>query len=768
MTTPDLKPVSAVNVYSNAPTPQKSEIPLTQNPGITSKTYRAAPEAMAALDGQFEPHSAASTYHNAKNAPVGVVMHWNSTDGERTVRTVSLHGEGWQIKEMAEPWPLYNLLQLDGAKRIFICENEKAAEGLSKFGLRATTSAYGLAAAGRTDWQPVAGTGEAIILVGTETQGQQHAELAEMLASLNPPPRVIKLVQSGDWLAAGGTKDSLTALVESAPAWTPATVAEGSTVVPPVESPANAPVPEVAPIELLADELRSCETRPTKTSAKWRDGFEPFPTEVLPEPIGSFVTTAARSIGCDPSYIALPLLTLQAAAIGTTRRLQLKRSWSVPPTLWAAIVGDSGTAKTPAFRLVMRIAHVREQKALDRYHEALQNHEVQLAQYEKAYHQWKSNSKSAGDPPPRPQPPEAERCVIGDTTIEALAPLLRANPRGLLLATDELSSWFGSFNRYKSGPGADAAHWLGMHSGENITVDRKTGSPRTIIIPRAAVCVCGGIQPGILQRALGSEHRESGLAARLLLAYPPRRPKRWSEADFDPAAEAEIAVLVERLYELQPAVDQRGRSCPVEVRLSPDAKTAWTAYYNSHAEEQTQLAGDLAAAWSKLEEYAARLALVIHYGRWAAGDPTLASADTVDAQSMAAGIRLANWFKAEALRVYAMLGESEHDRGQRQLLEWIDGKGRPVTTREVQVGCRWLRAPGAAGRALEDLVRAGHGYWEASTPGRRGQPTRYFCLHVESDVNGNGRTAGDSGNSVDADRSDKVAAVATDDQWGEV
>ncbi|HWB10091.1 MAG TPA: DUF3987 domain-containing protein [Pirellulales bacterium] len=103
-----------------------------------------------------------------------------------------------------------------------------------------------------------------------------------------------------------------------------------------------------------------------------------------------------------------------------------------------------------------------------------------------------------------------------------MAPLLSANPRGLLLARDELAGWIGSFDRYAGGKGsADAANWLSMHNGESIVVDRKTGNPRTIFVPQAGVCVCGGIQPVILHRAWGVEHRESGLAARLLLTCPP-------------------------------------------------------------------------------------------------------------------------------------------------------------------------------------------------------------------------------------------------------
>jgi putative DNA primase/helicase len=208
-----------------------------------------------------------------------------------------------------------------------------------------------------------------------------------------------------------------------------------------------------------------------------------------------------------------------------------------------------------------------------------------------------------------------------------------------------------------------------MYNAESIVVDRKSGTPRTIFVPRAAVCVCGGIQPAVLDRALGTDHRESGLAARLLLACPPRRAKRWTEADIDPALEAALGRLLDRLYQLQPTVGDDGDARPALVRLTPEAKTAWVGYYNAHAGEQADLTGDMAAAWSKLEEVAARLALVMHLTRRAADDPTAADAGRADLTSMTAGITLAGWFKHEARRVYAQLGESETDRDQRRLVE---------------------------------------------------------------------------------------------------
>ena len=79
--------------------------------------------------------------------------------------------------------------------------------------------------------------------------------------------------------------------------------------------------------------------------------FRPFPVDALPEPLRGFVNVSAEAIGCDPSYVAVPALVVTAAAIGNSYRVVLKRGWSEPAVLWAAIVGESGTLKSPAFKL---------------------------------------------------------------------------------------------------------------------------------------------------------------------------------------------------------------------------------------------------------------------------------------------------------------------------------------------------------------------------------------------------------------------------------
>jgi len=614
--------------------------PPTKPAPTAGGLFATAADAVAALERGHGPRAAMWTYHNADGEPVGVVVRWNLADGGKDVRPVSRRAGaagGWTISAMPEPRPLYHLPDLLArpGERVYITEGEKCSDAVAGLELLATTSAGGAKAADKSDWTPLAGR-EVVILPDHDEAGQKYAgDVAGILAKLTPPAtvHVVRLPDAWPDLAAHGDVADVVEAGEDA----------GSIK---------------AKLAGLVDAAAPEEAQPQAPAV---EPFKPFPTDALPEPARSFVRTCASAIGCDESFIALPLLAALASAIGNTRRVQLKRGWTEPAIVWAAIVGDSGTLKSPALEVALRAIRKRQHTAIKRHADTMGQYQDDLMRWEKDVATWK-RSKGSDDPPAKPDEPKADRCWCDDVTVEALAVLLLNQWRGLLLVRDELSGWLGGFDRYAQGKGGDVAKWLEMFGGRSMVVDRKSGNPRTIYVPRAAVSVCGGIQPVTLARALGTEHRENGLAARLLLACPPRRPKRWTEADISPDLERSITAVFERLYDLRPATDDEGDAQPVIVPLSANGKAAWVDFYNAHGQEQADLAGDLSAAWSKLEGYAARLALVVHFVRWAADDSTLASADEVDADSIAAGVELSRWFGNEARRAYAILSESDDER----------------------------------------------------------------------------------------------------------
>lgn len=330
----------------------------------------------------------------------------------------------------------------------------------------------------------------------------------------------------------------------------------------------------------------------------------------------------------------------------------------------------------------------------------------------------------------------------------------------LLLARDELSGWLNSFGQYKSGKGGDEAHCLELHRAGHQMVDRKTGDKTTISVHRAAVCIAGGIQPVTLGRALAREHFENGLAARLLLAMPPRIPRTWTDADIPDELHLALEKVFEELFSMGFATDTQGESFPADVKLSPEARSRFMGFFNEHNAEQAELVGDEAAAWSKLEGGAARLAMVIHCSRWAAGDPTLRDAFECDEQSIEAGIVLARWFGQEAKRIYAVLGESDEDREQSQLVEWIERRGRPVTVRDLTHGLRKFREDNeAAQAALDELIEAGLGRWTYPPQNPKGgRPSPQFELVTAVTVTETSNDDSDDEGNGDGDARDGIYA----------
>jgi len=123
---------------------------------------------------------------------------------------------------------------------------------------------------------------------------------------------------------------------------------------------------------------------------------------------------------------------------------------------------------------------------------------------------------------------------------------------------------------------------------------------------------CYKMMPGALARALTLEYMEVGLGARLLMAMPPKLPKRWSEVEIDLDVQEAYENLLVALRDLQMDKGRDGDREPFPVRMTPEAKAAWVRFYGEWAQAQANVEGELAAAYSKLEGYAARLALLHH------------------------------------------------------------------------------------------------------------------------------------------------------------
>jgi len=413
-------------------------------------------------------------------------------------------------------------------------------------------------------------------------------------------------------------------------------------------------------------------------NAKSEDEIEPsesFPVDALPGVLKDFVVEVANSIGIDPAFVAVPMLSVVSGTMGRLFQLELKKDFSVLPTIWTAVVASSGTGKTPALSKVLEpIRHW--QKLLNQgYKRNCGEYEKYLKRCQDQKRKQQANCEPSLE---KPMEPTFERLLVDDVTVEAMAEIFEQNPFGVIRPQDELFKFLRSFDIYSGGKGGmDLAFWLCAFDGTPFPVDRKTGR-KHIFAPTPSVAITGGIQPGMLRESFQKNQQflDSGLAARFVFAMPQNNPIMWSDDEISDEVKDRYTAIFDRLVELR----QSGNilpEYPIEFSLSPEAFDLYRAFYDANATEQVELYSDSArATWAKLPMYAAKIALVFHVvERIESGKiPKRVSEET-----MSAAVQVTNWFKGEAVRILQTMAKdqgkiSKYHQAETRILETIHGR----------------------------------------------------------------------------------------------
>ena len=633
-------------------------------------------------------------YRNADSTDAGAVKRWNLPDGRKEIRQVSAVGGGWMTSAMPEPRPLYRLPEIIDADEAWICEGEKAADAAVSLGLQATTSAGGSGAAEKSDWSTLDGK-RIVILPDNDEPGLKFVAAVVALIQKQAPGASIEVKQlKADWaeIPDGGDIADWSEQFDSS---------DLETLQTRLRSIPNS----------LSEFVGDCSHKPSanRVFADKANEFIPFPVDELPSVLAKFCTEVAAAVGCDTSFPALACLTACAAAIGTSRQLCIRFGWFAPPIIWSVLVGESGTQKSPPFRIATAPLKERQKRDIDAFSAANSQYVTDLIAYKREHKSWEKNCE--GEEPRQPNRPLRRRCIVQDSTIEALAPILSVNPRGVLLARDELSGWLAGFDKYsnKASASSEVPKWLEIYNCESITIDRKTGDEKFTYVRQPSVSICGGIQPGILARCLTNEHKENGLQSRLLMTFPPRQPKQWRDDELSPATQLAYSNCIRDLFELQ-GDDSSGECKPATLKLSPAARALFKDYVNKTGREQSAMQGHLASQWSKLEEIPARLAIILHCVQ----QVTTGVVDywTIDGPTMQAAINLGEWFKNETLRIGRILVEPEVIREARHLAMWIQAQGGRITARNLCKLRRDIVSSEDAELKLMKLVELEFGTWQ--------------------------------------------------------
>lgn len=443
----------------------------------------------------------------------------------------------------------------------------------------------------------------------------------------------------------------------------------------------------------------------------------PFPVAALPAPWGDYVAALAASLGAPVDFVAGFLLAAAAVAVGRSVALAVTPTRTETVALWIAVVGVPGSGKTPAFQAALAPVFARQQ-SLDA-----------------AFQEAKEEYRHAANDTTAARPVRTE-VLLGDATTEAVAGVLSTNARGVLLAVDELGTWFKALNAYRNGFGADREFYASVWAGSPLSVHRKQvdqdGDPQVTRLWAPWLSVVGGVQPGVLRAlaAAGIKHASTeapadGFFDRILFAWPDTRPGTTppSTKALPRALELDVAARWATLWAL-PAPNPDPRRVP----WAPDGQRAWEAASVQLTQELAEPLPDWRRSVRlKLHTYHARLALLwacLHAGP---GGPTAVTAADVEG----AGAAIA-YFAAHGREVWNLWATDAATVQLAGLWRWLSSQSRPVTLREI---CRaqpaGLRHRADVEAGLTDFVTRGWGRWEAqSNPGAR--PSQVFIPLLEA------------------------------------
>jgi len=456
----------------------------------------------------------------------------------------------------------------------------------------------------------------------------------------------------------------------------------------------------------------------------------------LPRVLRRFVEETADALGVAVECIATPAMATCASAIGNTCRIRINPTWMEPSILWAVVLMESGSLKTPAYKAAMEPLRLAQQVYEAEFERDKEAYRKDKADYEADANFWRGQPADDNSPTP-PTAPVAPRPVdlfTSDSTVEALGLLFANNPRGLALTRDELSAFFGSFGAYKGGRGADEATYLEFYNAAPVKVNRASG--KRIYVPSAALTIFGTCQPAVFLRAIGvhghgSNQVENGLAARFIIAAPEPRPKRWRESK--PFETRHYHAMIAKLLAVPLQRNAEGRIEPVNIELRPEGQKRFAAFVTEHGKHGHSIENPpLRYHYAKLEAIAARLALIFYQCDVATGD--LDEGQGVQDRHVLAGIAIVRWYGREAWRVYEGC-ESSEEREMRALVEKISEYGGVIRVRDMRDMSRKWRDSLAADMALKTLESYGYGefFWENAGP-NGGRPSKLFRLHGYPDV----------------------------------
>ncbi|MGL4632289.1 MAG: DUF3987 domain-containing protein [Leadbetterella sp.] len=356
--------------------------------------------------------------------------------------------------------------------------------------------------------------------------------------------------------------------------------------------------------------------------------------KVLPKRLCALVDELDEQNLYPKAYSLASMLFATSVAIGKTQKV-VHNGYSNFPCVWFAMVGMPGANKSAPVKWFLNPITKKDEGHYIEYKDDLKEYD--------------SLSKKEKENATRPQ---RKQHIVQDVTLEALQYVLDYNHRGVGLYSDELDTWYSSFDRYnKSG---DQSAWLSIWSG--MAVNRNRVTSRDVFISDPFCSVIGTIQPSIL-RELGAGNRQNNGFIYRILFLSHNEPKKALVRDYDNGKEA----ARKKLW-LRTILDIMCLENTHEIEFTSQATKLIFDWMESQRLKYNKLISEknesYAMLLSKLEIYLPRLCLILN-NLHSVTDQYFSEGDhrmgTIEADIVEMAIVLVDYFETSSLEALRLI-----------------------------------------------------------------------------------------------------------------
>lgn len=451
----------------------------------------------------------------------------------------------------------------------------------------------------------------------------------------------------------------------------------------------------------------------------------PFPIDALPPKLRAAVEAVRDKAQVPAAIAAQSVLGAISLAAQCRVNIRLPTDEVMPCSLFLFTVAASGDRKSSADKWALQPIRACERSLFHDYRDRMLAYEIDMQAYTAATAEAKrkggkdrdlirENLSNVGKPPLAPPGPDL---LVEEPTMQAIVKMMAESMPSLGLFSDEGAQFLGGYSMSEEHQAASGAQLSQFWDGK--TIKRIRASEKQLVQHLAGrrLSVHLMMQPGVAMKAFANKGtRDQGLMSRILCAFPKSLKGERLWQDTTEVTDHSLREYHGRLESLmrQPMVfvDDVTRELALEDMALTDEARRLYIEFNDHVERQLGPGGlleEISDLASKLPQHAMRLACVVAYFESRCkitGDGRRG----VTAAALACGIKLAQFYAGEALRLFNAGSVDEDSDNAAAVIEFIHKKEMKI------VGHRWLsqrapkhvRAAKVLGRAVDLLVEWGH------------------------------------------------------------